>query len=168
MTSLLRAIRIAIHKIITRIAISMEAIAAGQREKASLADLNTIFAQQIKFYRVAPAHARSLRRDVCAFYVCFLIQFHLNQYRMQGTRQTKRAKGLVTLPNGLAMAIAMTQITHVDAIGTVAIAAVPTGISNSARTACAEIQIIKNQSNRMLSVLFVVNGHRHLMNAGYI
>ena len=148
--------------------IGMVVTAAGQRSTLKKADLNTIFAQQIKFYRVAPAHARSLRRDVCAFYVCFLIQFHLNQYRMQGTRQTKRAKGLVTLPNGLAMAIAMTQITHVDAIGTVAIAAVPTGISNSARTACAEIQIIKNQSNRMLSVLFVVNGHRHLMNAGYI
>lgn len=125
--------------------IGMVVTAAGQRSTLKKADLNTIFAQQIKFYLVAPAHAR-----------------------MQGTRQTKRAKGLVTLPNGLAMAIAMTQITHVDAIGTVAIAAVPTGISNSARTACAEIQIIKNQSNRMLSVLFVVNGHRHLMNAGYI
>lgn len=102
------------------IAISMAVTAAGRRAQQRKADLDTIFAQQKKSCRVAPAHAR-----------------------IQDTSQKKSARQLVTLQNGLAMAIVMTRITRVDAIGMAGIAAATTGISNSAHTVCAKIRNIK-------------------------
>jgi len=64
------------------------------------------------------------------------------QEASQNRSQKRTARWLVTLRNGLVMAIAMTRITRVDATGMVGIAAVTTGISNSAHTVCAETRIM--------------------------
>jgi len=119
-----RVTLIVIPKIITRIAISTAVTAAGPWAQLRKADLNTTFVQRHKSCRAAHAHAR-----------------------IQRTSPTKSARRLVTHQNGLAMAIAMTRITLVVAIGMVEIAVATTGISNSAHTVCAEIRII-NQRNR--------------------
>jgi len=112
-----RVTLIAIPKTIMPIAISMVVTAAGQRAKLRRADLNTIFVKHHKSCRVASAHAR-----------------------IQDTSQMRSARRLVTLRNGLVMATAMTRITRADATGMVGIAAVTTGISNSAHTVCAKIR----------------------------
>jgi len=115
---------IAIPKTIMPIAISMAVTAAVRRAQLSKADLNTTFVQQNKSCRVANAHAR-----------------------IQDTSQKKSARWLVTLKNGLEMAIAMTRITRVDAIGMEGIAAATTGISNSAHTVCAKIRSLQKGSS---------------------
>jgi len=115
---------IAIPKTIMPIAISMAVTAAVRRAQLRKADLNTTFVQQKKSCRVAHAHAR-----------------------IQDTSQKKSARRLVTHQNGLAMAIAMTRITRVDAIGMAGIAAAATGISNSAHTVCAKIRSMQNANS---------------------
>jgi len=98
--------------------IGMVETAAGRRRVRRKADLDTTSVKQKKSCREAPARAR-----------------------MQHTSQeVTSAIRIVTLPNGLAMAIAMTRITRVDAIGMAGIAAATTGISNSAHTVSAEIR----------------------------
>lgn len=128
------------------IAISMAVTAAVRRAQLRKADLNTTFVQQKKSCRVAHAHARSVRHVYRSFSVCFLILSNL-KHRIQDTSQKKSARRLVTLKNGLEMAIAMTRITRVDAIGMEGIAAATTGISNSAHTACAKIRSMQKGSS---------------------
>lgn len=111
---------IAIPKITTRIAISTAVTAVVRQAQLRKADLNTTFVQQKKSCRAAPAHAR-----------------------IQDTSRKKSVRWLVTHQNGLAMAIAMTRITRVDAIGMAGIAAAATEISNSAHTACAKIRLME-------------------------
>jgi len=118
-----RATLIAIPKTIMPIAISMVVTAAGQQAGLSRAILDLFFVQDHKSYRVASAHAR-----------------------IQDTSQKRSARLLVTLRNGLVMAIAMIRITRADATGMVGIAAVTTGISNSAHTVCAKIRIMGRSS----------------------
>lgn len=115
---------IAIPKIITRIAITTAVTAAGRRAQLRKVDLNTTFVQLKKSCRAALAHAR-----------------------IQDTSQKKSARRLVTHQNGLAMAIAMTRTTRVDAIGMAGIAAAATGISNSAHTVCAKIRSMQNANS---------------------
>jgi len=110
----------------------MVVTAAGQRAQARLVDLNIIFAQQRKSYLMVPAPAR-----------------------IQGTRQKKNAKRLVTLRNGLVMANVTTRTTRVDATGMAGIAAAPTGISNSAHTVCAKIRIME----QFEYVIHIVSGY---------
>jgi len=116
-----RVTLIAIPKTIMPGVIGMVETAAGRSRVRVKDDLDGTSVQQKKSCLEAPARAR-----------------------IRNTSQMKSARRIVTLPNGLAMAIAMTRITRVDAIGMAGIAAAKTGISNSAHTVCAEIRSLRS------------------------